>query len=327
MGVFMSTDTREQLHCLSHGEYFKFSSEMDKGCPYCKAEQARQDNAQYLKKTRFNLDSIESMVVQCEIHGEQTLNVPKMLADRFKHCPLCAKNNNAATLKVEIEKHVKQAMIAGGLPENCLGHSFAAVDRSRSAKQTAIIERLIKYIQDLIAQGSSTGAKNIMLCGNMGTGKTYFATILLQNIVRRSYEASRSHVNDIQLKGGLAVQFLSEQTLQSAITATWANNAAETTQQLYQRLSRKAILCLDDVGTVTGTQTHLLDAYAYIFDERYKRNLPTIITSNMTHEGLRLAIGARAADRFLEKNRIIVANFDWQGYRTAQVGTDEIEIF
>ena len=105
-----------------------------------------------------------------------------------------------------------------------------------------------------------------------------------------------------------------------------ADKAVEKQHKLIDRLCSVPILCLDDVGTVTTTQTHLLDAYAIIFDERYKRNLPTIITSNMTHDGLRLAVGSRAADRFLENGRVIVANFDWQGYRTSDDG-DGIEFF
>jgi hypothetical protein len=32
-----------------------------------------------------------------------------------------------------------------------------------------------------------------------------------------------------------------------------------------------------------------------------KRRLPTIITSNLMHDDLKLAIGARSADRFLKR--------------------------
>gem|GEM_PF-2294219 len=315
-----------ELKCELHGEYQKYITDADKACPHCRSEMAQKQQDQYIENTKPLNGLFLDLTIACDVHGPQIVQVPKFLADKLSHCPKCVQAKREQKLQKKIEKRASEIIEQAGIPLNSIGHTFSQADRSKSIKQTAIIERLITYIQDITARGDSTGAKNIMLSGNMGTGKTYFASILLQNIIVRACEKALSDESNIRFKGGLAIQFISEQALQSAITATWSDKS-ETTKQLYERLSSKAILCIDDVGTVSSTQTHLLDAYAAILDERYKRNLPTIITSNMTHEGLKLAIGARAADRFLEKNRVIVANFDWHGYRTAQEGTNEIEFF
>jgi DNA replication protein DnaC len=161
----------------------------------------------------------------------------------------------------------------------------------------------------------------------MGTGKTLFASILLQEVISRAFVDRIQDEHDIRLKGRLSALFISEPALLNAITATWDRNSPEKMKHLVDRLSSKSILCIDDVGASISTHTHLLDLYANVIDERYKRKLPTIITTNLKHDDLKLAIGARSADRLVEKNRIIIANFDWSGYRSGEVGSPEIEMF
>lgn len=265
--------------------------------------------------------------IHCDIHGEIKLNIPKFLADRANKCPVCIEVNRLKELQPKIDAMVDFEIKKAGIPANSLGLMFGTLDATRSPKQQAIVTRLIEYIKDLITKGRSEGAKNILLSGNLGTGKTVYASILLQAITRRAVESEIADENDLAMKGGLSVLFISEPSLINAITATWGNGATEKTQDLINRLSSKSILCIDDVGATTSTPAHLLDAYAAIIDERYKRNLPTIITSNLGHEDIRLAIGTRSADRFMEKNRIIIATFDWNGYRRGELGTDEVEFF
>lgn len=324
----MTTTTNSLvLNCVLHGTYQKFESDQDKACPNCRKQIAEAEDIQFLNRFKVTESIFVEVKIQCEIHGEIKLNAPKLFAHKFEHCPKCIEEKRQGKMKKHVEKYIDQVIKESGLPMNTVGMSFSELDRTKSEKQTRIIERLVVYICDMVKAGHSTGAKNIIFSGNMGTGKSLFASLVLQNIARRSLGEGIKDKNDIFLKAGLGFTFISEQMLISAITASWSDNAVEKTHKLIERLSTKAILCIDDVGTVTNTQTHLLDAYATIIDERYKRNLPTIITSNMSHESLKLAIGARAADRFLEKNKVIVANFDWQGYRTATQGSNEIEIF
>lgn len=324
----MQMENRVQLNCLIHGDYQKFTTDENKACPHCDQEKSQKQQDQAIAKTQAK-PSFDTLVVQipCTEHGTQELKIPKFLQQVAHKCPLCVEENRLKELQPEIKKLIQKTLKKSGIPENNIGQNFSSLDATRSPKQQAITARLVQYIKDLVAAGNSEGAKNILLCGNMGTGKTAYASALLEGVIHRSLVSKAADENDLALKGGLSVLFISEPNLIHAITATWGQNATEKTQDLINRLSSKAILCIDDVGATTTTHTHLLDAYAAIIDERYKRKLPTIMTSNLSHTDIRLAIGARSADRFMEKNRIIVANFDWQGYRNARPGTNEIEMF
>lgn len=315
------------LTCLLHGEYQKFETDENKRCPYCLKEDAEAEEARQVAKTIFKIDGIVEVTTRCEEHGDIVLRVPSFLANNAHTCHLCIEEKRQKKLKKHFNRYLDGMYQEANIPESLRGCRFSDLDRSKSQKQSKIVERLCLYITDMVKKGESVGAKNILLTGNMGTGKTLCASIVLQNIMQRSFIDGIQSKDDIRTKGGLSCEFISEQELISEITATWSKDqSGNSSKKLYSRLVNKAVLCIDDVGTVTSMQTHLLDAYATIIDERYKRNLPTILTSNITHEGIKLAIGARSADRFLEKNKIIVANFDWGGYRTANAGTDEMEL-
>lgn len=323
----LNVNTRLSLQCVLHGEYEKFITEENKTCPYCAVENAKKSNINEVetKKARFHLE-IKTVTVNCDIHGLIKFNVPEFMVNKATECPQCASKKRADGIKPKIEKVIELQFKESGIPENYLTERFSTIDASRSPKQQKITGRLVQYVRDLALQGTSYGAKNILLSGNMGTGKTLYASILLKEVLRRSLVENVTDEKDIRLKGGLSVQFVSEPMLLNDITATWKSNT-ENSKALMERLASKSILCIDDVGAITSTHAHLLDFYASLLDERYKRRLPTIITSNLQYDDLRLAIGARSVDRFMEKNRIIVANFDWHGYRSSEQGTDEIEMF
>lgn len=316
------------LNCVIHGDYKKFITDQVRTCPHCDAEAERQKEVELVEKVSFSkrISAIE-VKINCDVHGALTFQVPSFLKDHEHSCPQCVENDRKEAAKPAIREAVEARIKKSGIPPNYLGQRFSGLDHTRSEKQQAITNRLVQYVRELVEKGHSDGAKNIFLSGNMGAGKTLVASILLQEIVKRSLNDGVVNECDVKLKGGLSVLFVSEAVLLNEITATWKSNNMDSQKALIKRLVKKSVLCIDDVGTVASTNTHLLDFYSTLIDERYKRRLPTIITSNLKFDELSIAIGARSADRFFEKNRVIVMKFDWQGYRSGVVGTDEIEMF
>lgn len=320
-------ENRLQLKCLIHGEYQKLITDQDKKCPHCITRSAKQAEKEVVEsQTIKSRLSVIGVVVKCDEHGVSSFEVPVFMKDKVGHCPHCVSDKRSQELRPKIKQAVNGLLKESGIPVNYLDQRFSGLDASKSEKQQRIVARLAQYVLDLKAKGNSEGAKNILLTGNMGTGKTLYASILLKEILTRSVVSGVADEKDIKFKGGMSALFISEPDLLNSITATWKNDG-ESTKSLLNRLSSKSILCIDDVGAVTTTNSHLLDFYASLIDERYKRRLPTIMTSNLESGDVRLAIGARSADRFMEKNRIIIANFDWNGYRGGLVENGEIEIF
>lgn len=320
-------ETRIDLNCALHGGYQKFVNDETKECPQCQNLQAVLEEKKIIEKQSIKSHlAIVKVVVQCDEHGDSHFEVPVFMRDKVGYCPQCVTQKRTDKLKPKIKRAVDDLLKESGIPVNYLDQRFSNLDATKSPKQQRIVTRLSEYVLDLKKSGDSVGDKNILLSGNMGTGKTLYASILLKEILSRSVVAGVADEKDIKFKGGMSALFISEPDLLNSITATWKPDG-ESTKSLLNRLAMKSILCIDDVGAVTTIHTHLLDFYASLIDERYKRRLPTVLTSNLSANDLRLAIGARSADRFLEKNRIIIANFDWNGYRGGSVDSGEIEVF
>lgn len=320
-------ENRLNLHCVLHGEYQKFITAQDKKCPHCTSVESKNIEKAIVEKQLIKSSlSVVQVIVKCDEHGESTFDVPVFMKDKVGYCPKCAGYERSKEMKPKIRTAVEDLLKSACIPANYLDQRFSQLDATKSVKQQRIVARLTQYVLDLKLSGNSEGNKNILLSGNMGTGKTLYASILLKEIISRSIVSGVSDEKDIKFKGGMSALFVSEPELLTSITATWKSDG-ESTKALLNRLATKSILCIDDVGAVTSTHAHLLDFYASLIDERYKRRLPTIMTSNLEASDLRLVIGARSADRFMEKNRIIIANFDWNGYRSGSVESGEIEIF
>lgn len=324
----MCTDKNKiQLHCDLHGDYKKFINEVDQACPYCRRDMALEAEAKQkintLVESKGKVFEVVTVEIDCEDHGLYKFEVPKAVMG-IVSCPECANKNNREHIQKRMVDTVNEHIYLAGIPNKFLKQSFSKLDYSKSQKQKLIVERLRLYMNNVIDKGTSYKAQNIIFSGNMGTGKTLFMSCLMANIMRRSLVDHASTSGDIRLKNTLLGFFTTEAALKDAITETWGEHAKESQKQLLERLSNKAFLCIDDVG-VTMLNNHLIDFYNQLLDERYKKNLPTFITTNLKYDQINTAIGARAADRFLEKDRCIVFNFDWSGYRVAN--QNQIEIF
>ena len=320
-------DTIEQsnrlvLSCLQHGEYQKFITELDTRCPYCKQDEEIKKNKMPESNKKAVLE-IKNIVINCEIHGLKEYQVPAWLAQNVG-CDQCDALKDQKQIKDEITELLSNTCITSGVPEKFMPMLFEGLDHSKSHKQPLIVGRIIQYVRDVLADGEPTNHKNIIFSGNMGTGKTTYMALMMKSIIMRSLEDGVKVVGDIKTKGRLACLMITEADLKNAIIASWKKDSKESTQQLMQRLANKPMLFIDDVG-VSNTHESLLEFYNQLIDERYKNKLPTYITTNLSHEQIKLAIGARAAERFIEKNRCIVFNADWQSYRTPSA--DEIEMF
>lgn len=271
---------------------------------------------------RMVLNFVE-VKVHCDKHGEITVRLLESLAHKAS-CTTCQTEKGKIKLKEAMDKATIKEFYAVNLPSNTFTTFSELLVQVKSPKQQKIAERFKKYVDDIVRENSTVNRENILLTGNMGAGKTIMASALLQAIIRRSILCDSLDPNDIRLNGNLKTLFTTEAQLNTDIYATWRKGNDQTYKKLMGRLISTPILCIDDVGSSAGSEP-LLDAYVMIIDERYKRRLPTIMTSNVPYDKIQNVIGDRSKDRFSEKNRIIAMNCDWSGYRTPSA--NEIEFF
>lgn len=105
--------------------------------------------------------------------------------------------------------------------------------------------------------------KGAYFYGKVGTGKTFLAAILAQEIIRQ----------------GRQVIFATVPTLSMQIRSTFKANAALTENEILEKLFTVSTLILDDIGMEKPTR-FICSMLCNIFNERYNARLQTIMTSN-----------------------------------------------
>lgn len=303
-----------ELLCETHGGYLKYKTEANQNCPYCEKHEVDLKSTPYFQKINAFSNSFVWVEVGCVEHGFKTAQVPTSLAEKIQNtCEECAQADQSG-LNSAIKKRIDEELTKANIPLNTRNLSFDTLDKKASPKQALICQTLIDDIKQLIKVGTAKQFRNLYLTGPMGTGKTAIASIFLKNIIVRSIDCKTKDPNDLIYENKLRCLFLSESQLIQDIKDTWKDGSQTSTKRIFNKLSTVPILCIDDVGSIESS-THLFEAYTAIIDERYKRNLPTIMTSNVPHTDLGKVIGSRSADRFLESNKALVINCDWRGYR------------
>jgi DNA replication protein DnaC len=124
----------------------------------------------------------------------------------------------------------------------------------------------------------------LWLMGNTGTGKTTLTMLV-------SKEA---------LKRGHSVAIYSLPKLLARIRATFdAQVGEESYAEFFERLCEVDLLHIDDLGAEKQTEWVLEQLYALV-NERYERERPIVVTTNLPQEELEQQIGERTVSRLIE---------------------------
>ena len=119
--------------------------------------------------------------------------------------------------------------------------------------------------------------------GNTGTGKTFLAKTLHNELLRRYKDSCFIKAVDMALM------------LRKSATS-WDKNSADIIQQL----RRVKHLIVDDIGTQKNTE-FIREAIYAIFDYRYDQKLPTVVTTNVPLDDLKEE-DARLESRLSDKS-------------------------
>ena len=141
------------------------------------------------------------------------------------------------------------------IPAEYLGKTFEdyQVD-SRNAYAVKVAKKLIER--------PNNGA---FFFGDVGTGKTFLAAILAQEIIKQ----------------GRQVIFATVPTISMQLRATFNGNSKTNEEEILEKLFTVPTLILDDVGLEKPTR-FVCSTIGNIFNERYNARLQTIMTSNYT---------------------------------------------
>lgn len=148
----------------------------------------------------------------------------------------------------------------------------------RNGSETAY-KVAVKYVKTF----KEWNGESLMLWGEPGNGKTHLAAAI---------------VNELSKKGYIVV-FQSVPELLQRIRSTFNSENKENETQIMRALLECDLLILDDIGTEKTTEW-VEEKLFNIIDGRYRKELPTLYTSNLEPKELKNQVGKRSYDRMVE---------------------------
>lgn len=155
------------------------------------------------------------------------------------------------------------------------------------------------YLDKIADAMTSKSTKcGILLCGNCGNGKT---------TTMNAFLAVTQYLGGITSRKAMKRGEFKNWDIQSTSARRLSQIAKE--ESLMNQAKTATVLCIDDVGlepTEVLDYGNAISPVIEIMEHRYRRQLFTFITTNLTPAQIREKYGDRIADRFNETMRCIV---------------------
>ena len=163
-----------------------------------------------------------------------------------------------------------------GFPDAKMREWNFANDDMENEQMTKAMKRYVENFPELKKQG-----KGLLLCGNVGRGKTYLACEVANALIDKGYPVLVTNFSRIVNK------------LQSTYEK----------QEYIDSLNEYSLLVLDDLSAERDT-TYMKEQIFQVVDARYRANLPMVITTNLSVDEIKNPPdieSGRIYDRIIEK--------------------------
>jgi DNA replication protein DnaC len=152
--------------------------------------------------------------------------------------------------------------------------------------------------------------ESVLLTGLTGCGKTHLAVSMLRHLITSSTKPLYNDRYGDEKPHGL---FITVPELLLEIRKSF-NNKEEDESSIVDKYSRIPVLLLDDLGSEKCSEWSESTLYI-IIDRRNRDEMFTIVTSNLTLEGIEQHLGARIASRLSDMKVINIKMPDYRKKR------------
>ncbi len=207
----------------------------------------------------------------------------------------------------EIEADRERERVKGEVAEagigprfrRCTLENFEVGSDPEKARVLSICRSFVKKWPQVEERGSW-----LTFTGKPGTGKGHLACAILRAVIER-YR--------VRVRFTKAADFL------RAVKATWGKHSAEGAEErVMEEYASARLLVVDDLGSNSNSDNDRALLFG-LFDARYERLRPTILTSNLRPDQLAEAVDERLVDRLKDKTSgNAVLGFNWPSYRSGE---------
>ncbi len=201
------------------------------------------------------------------------LGLPEDYTEIHYTCPLCSDSGFVDTKMCSCvrEMLVTENIRSSGMGKLIERQSFENFDLERYKNNPIHYSRMSHNfaIAKTYAENFSLDSEDMILMGKTGTGKTHITTAIAKRIIERGFE----------------VLYDSAQNIVSAFEADRFKSGYGPYEPKADKYLECDLLILDDLGTEFSNQFTVSCLYN-LLNTRKNKALPTIISTNLTNEGL-----------------------------------------
>lgn len=239
----------------------------------------------------------------CPVHGEfsgteRTLYLsdyerPKVMSPKCPKCMEAIKRKEKETKRQERVSIAKKILEDADIPARYIRKGLGDFYPSCPDAQI-VFEKAQKYVKSFRQNPGSC----LILCGNVGTGKTHLACGIAK---------------ELAIDFDIRSRFLDFAELISMITETWGKKEVSE-REVLKNLTRPELLIVDELGVNFGAKHEQL-LFSRLINKRYNAEKSTILISNLDiDKELKPFLGDRNVDRFREVGCDILF-FTWESMR------------
>ena len=183
----------------------------------------------------------------------------------FHPCCICQCQSEARELELAKEKQLQEQQRIARLKAN--GLQDASLRQFTFANDTGInpeMQKAHSYVEHWPEMKAT--ATGLLLWGNVGTGKSFFAGCIANALLNR----------------GVPVLMTNFSRILNALTGMFSDDR----NKYIDSLNHYSLLIIDDLGMERGTE-YALEQVFNVIDARLRSNLPLIVTTNLTLDELK----------------------------------------
>lgn len=240
----------------------------------------------------------QSLPQHCQAHGAFTSFRYGDSGPDWSNCPHCEADRAAATERSRRAGLFEQSGLRGRYRET----TFATFDATAPAAR-----RALDAAREFADQLDVRGGRAMVFVGPQGVGKSHLLAAIVHAVI------DQRGISAVATTGAEIVR---------DVRATWGHGAERREQDVLNDYIRPDLLAIDEVALSMPSENERQIMFE-VLDVRYQLQRPLLLATNLTAEELRVALGARIADRVFEKCRVVAMNLpSWRARGRRSGGGD-----